>query len=200
MIIKQEVVQQYPSIMWSDHYFVCNAKTIFDHSGEYYVDISLTEHIKKEKSNILDMQDALKEYCITTMSFKGTVNPKWQKYVLIEELLTVLSFSSSYNKGDFDNNDANMLIDLYVCETDDLKKDTAMFKNAKNELIDQLRCRYKEVLEEYRKKHRSDRKRDSLIKYDLSNFKKMIKSDIKYSRRPNIHLINALADVFIRGV
>lgn len=105
--------------------------------------------------------------------FKGDFKREWKNFVLLEKLLLALNNSSCYNTEAFDNIDANELIVIYSTIdsnfTDTLYSIYAKYCQQSNDLL------YKE------------------------NFNKMTRLNEKSARKPNIHLLNAFADILIKG-
>ena len=105
--------------------------------------------------------------------FKGEFKREWKKYILLERLLLALNNSACYNTEAFDNIDANELIEIYS-KIDSNFTDTlySIYENYCQQSNDML---YRE------------------------NFNKMTRLNEKSARKPNIHLLNAFADILIKG-
>lgn len=101
--------------------------------------------------------------------FSGEVNPDWEKYILLEKLLQSLDHSEQYNSSMFNKKDTKKLIDFY--------------KNTSSKFHTSLRSRYIFYFDK------------SGYYFDDSNFNKMLRG----SRKANIYLLNALADILVRG-
>lgn len=103
------------------------------------------------------------------LDFKGEINADWKKYILLEKLLQSLDDSKQYNSSMFSKTNTKKLIDFY--------------KNPSSNLRASLRSRYIFYFDK------------SGHYFDDSNFNKMLNG----SRKANIYLLNALADILVKG-
>lgn len=102
--------------------------------------------------------------------YKGTTRNDWDKYILLEKLLSAknkMDIDSKKNTGYFTCQDAAQLIQLY-----------------------KIKKLYRIYSDECAINH---------YEHDYSNFKKMIHPDVNRPRNPNISLINSLITVILDG-